>query len=200
MIGYIKGNLQNSQESYLIVNCSGVGYRIEVADTSARAGDEVEYYIYTHVRENELKLYGFKTIEELSLFEMLIDVSGIGPKVALALISELGVQNIVNSILKKEALTLKVKGVGVKTADKIVLELHDKLKKKGYVSQDSSKNLSPMMTKKFKKNLEEAEQALKSLGYNSKDIQRVISNIEYTNKVTEKSSENLVKYLLKKIK
>lgn len=169
------------------------------ASVKQEEGDEIELFIYTHVRENELRLFGFDNAEQLSLFELLISVNGVGPKVALSIISQLGIKKVINCILKKDSERLKVPGVGLKTADKIILELHDKLKKKGYgidkLSDERSKLLSKMEVK-----LDEASEALKSLGYSPFDIKKVLESISFTKKHVDMAIEDLVKYLLSQMK
>lgn len=199
MIGYLKGTVKDILEGDILINCSGVGYRVQVGGMTFCIDEEIELYIYTHVRENELKLFGFKKVKELLLFEMLIDVSGVGPKAAISLISQLGAKIVTNCILQKDAKGMKVSGVGIKTADKIILELFDKLKKKGYCFSRSNKK-DILKDKRIGIKLEEAGRALESLGYSSYDIKKCISNIEYNKSILNMSIEDLVKYLLSEIK
>ena len=100
MIAYLKGKIQYSTDKVVIVVCDGVGYKVEVGGNELPyvVGAECEFYIHTHVRENELRLFGFKTIQELQIFEYLLDVNGVGPKVAMSLICRLGANKVVESI------------------------------------------------------------------------------------------------------
>lgn len=200
MIAYLKGKIKSRQEDYIILDCNGVGYKIEVGTKRfmRREAEKTEFYIYTHVRENELKLFGFESLEELEVFELLLDVSGVGPKVALSLIVNLGAKKVVSSILQKDASGLKVTGVGIRTADKIVLELNDKLKKKGYSITDEDKS-SKVRNREFLKKLDEAKDALRSLGYSASDVVRVIESAKFDKRVSKMTVEELVKYLLSKI-
>jgi len=199
MIGYLKGKIKIISKiySYLILDCSGVGYKIELGQKKLklRANQECEFFVYTNVRENELRLFGFETIKELEIFEMLLDVSGVGPKVALNLVSNLGAEKVITSILKKDSQELKTKGVGIKTADKIVLELRDKLKNKGFRGSGKVRS-SPMKNEQFLRKLEQAKDALRSLGYSTSDIKRIIELSKFDKEVTMMSIEQLVKYLL----
>lgn len=199
MIGYLKGKIKFVSEAFVLVDCNGVGYRVEIGGKllDEKMGETVEFFTYTHVRENELRLFGFEKLEDLSLFEMLLEVNGVGPKVALSLITQLGAKKVVNSVLMKDGSGLKVSGVGIKTADKIVLELYDKLKKKGFRVTSGGK--SPMRDKHFIKKLQEAEAALKSLGYSSGDVKKVIESSKFRKDSTKMSSGELVKYLLSKM-
>jgi Holliday junction DNA helicase RuvA len=197
MIGYIKGRIKLISEDFILVDCNGVGYRVEIGEMALqrREKEKIEFFIYTHVRENELKLFGFETVEDLTLFEMLLNVSGVGPKVALTLISKLGSKQVIESILSKDSHGLKVSGVGVKTANKIIIELADKLEKKGYTVSGKRK-FSPMRDEKFIKKLEQVKEALRTLGYSASDIKNVISKAKFPKEITTKSVEELIKYLL----
>lgn len=200
MIGYLKGKIKAVSENYVLLDCDGVGYRIELGERNKemKSGREKEFFIYTHVRENELKLFGFETLDELDLFELLLEVSGVGPKVALSLISNLGPKKIIEAILRKDGGSLKISGVGVKTADKIVLELRDKLKKMGFSVSEEQLGRS-LRDKKYMQKLEEAKDALKSLGYSARDIRKVIEQARQNRTASKMSMERLVKYLLTKI-
>ena len=185
---------------YILLDCNGVGYRVELGERSLRykVSDDCEFYVYTHVRENEIRLFGFDEVGELELFEMLLEVSGVGPKVALSLITKLGAKEVIDSILQKNAYELKVTGVGIKTADKIVLELGDKLKKKGFKVSGEMRE-SQMRDKKFLKKLEEVKEALRSLGYSAADIKGGIGKAKFNEKTAQMPVEGLIKYLLSKM-
>jgi len=199
MIGYLEGLIQSVLKDSVIINTSGVGYRVFVGEDALRykKGDKLNIYIYTHVRENELKLFGFKDEKMLLLFEMLIGVNGIGPKAALSLINELGVKNVINSILQKESKELKVKGVGIKTANKIVIELHDKLEKEGFCIDKGTLD-NKVKSEKVKEKLDEVSDALMSLGYKSKDVKRLVDLVSLKEKVFEMEVEQIIKYILSK--
>lgn len=199
MIGYIQGKVHFVSNGYIILKCGGIGYKVELGEEAIRfvRGEEKELYIHTHVRETELKLYGFENADDLGLFEMLIDVSGVGPKVALQLISQKGAENIIQGILAREPESLKVTGVGIKTADKIILELADKFEKLGYRLKKDGEKFK--MEKELNSKIREAQIALKSLGYSSLDINTVITNIKTDEKISGMSTGALVKYLLSKM-
>lgn len=198
MIGFIKGVTIYCGESEVIVDCGGVGYRVEVGtkELTIPEGEEVEFFIYTHVRENEISLFGFETQGELSLFEKLLDVNGVGPKGALTLVSHLGVKQIKDSIIMKDHKGLKVPGIGVKTGKKIVLELHDKLEKEGYKPTKKGAKI----TEDVKEKLDEAREALKSLGYSLRSINKAITQLRSKQKkLSEMQTQEIVKLLLSKI-
>lgn len=135
MIRYLRGKLIDRGFGELIVDVNGVGYRVFVPGslgTGSRASgtvDEVCLYVHTHVREDAIQLYGFSTREELSMFETLLGVSGVGPKLALTVVSYLAPEALARAILAGEERALtKIPGVGKKTAARMLLELKDKLK------------------------------------------------------------------------
>jgi Holliday junction DNA helicase RuvA len=196
MIAYLKGTISYIFEHYIILMCGGVGYRIEGVSMKpyVQEGQTVGFFIYTHVRENELRLFGFENEKDLELFELLIDVNGIGPKLALSLISKLGGRTVAESILEKDADSLRVSGVGKKSANKIILELFDKLEAMGYKRQDKFSDASDR--KRMRSKLDEAKEALKSLGYQMKDIQPSIEQIAKNDAVMSSSVASIVKHIL----
>jgi Holliday junction DNA helicase RuvA len=200
MIGFLHGIIKICTDHYIIIDCNGVGYRVELGEKvlSQTVGSEKEFYIYTHVRENELKLFGFETQQELELFEMLLEVNGVGPKSALTLITHLGVQSIIRAILEKNSQGLKVSGIGAKTTNKIILELYDKVKKKGFVVNQDRKGIW-QHDKTFLSKLNGVKSALINLGYSNISVRSVIENSKLPSDIKEKTEEELVKYFLSKI-
>lgn len=139
MIGYLEGKIKLTMADTLVVLASGVGYEVSVPSvllTTVKVEEEVNLFIHTHVREDQISLFGFKDLDELSFFKMLLSVSGIGPKVALAIISSAPVDRLKESIATGDSsLISAVSGVGKKTAEKTIIELRNKL---GDLSQLSS--------------------------------------------------------------
>jgi Holliday junction DNA helicase RuvA len=132
MIAHLRGNILEKHPNQVIVDAGGVGYdvTIPISTFSAlpAAGAEVRLRIHTHVREDTISLYGFLTLEEKALFEKLIGISGIGPKLAVTVLSGLPAADLVTSIRQGQLDRLvRIPGVGKKTAERIVLELRDKL-------------------------------------------------------------------------
>jgi len=131
MIAKIKGKIDFARESYVVVDVGGIGYKIFVtAYTMGKiAGSEdIEFYIHTHTREDILALYGFLTLDELEMFELLISVSGIGPKAGLGILSIADPKTIRAAVANEDASILtKVSGVGKKTAGRVILELKNKI-------------------------------------------------------------------------
>ena len=168
MIGSIRGKITLKTDKYLIVETGGVGYKISISpDTLSnlkKTNEETFFWIHTHVREDILDLYGFLDRQELEFFEMLINVSGIGPKGALNI---LGVASI--DILKKAigtgdtAYLTKISGIGKKTAEKIVIELRDKMR-------------VDMAGTSLQEELDALE-ALKSLGYSQNEAREALKKV-----------------------
>jgi Holliday junction DNA helicase RuvA len=132
VIGFLRGVLLHKSPQELLLDVSGVGYRVHVPiSTFCRLGDQgaqAQLLIHTHVREDQLVLYGFVTPAELELFEKLIGVSGVGPKVALGVLSGIEVEDLVSAIRGNDVARLtRVPGVGKKTAERLILELKDKI-------------------------------------------------------------------------
>ena len=166
MIGFIKGKVVNISPSKTIISAGGVGYLIHGTPEhlgKLRLGQEAELWVHTAVRENDISLYGFGAEDELRMFEMLLTVSGIGPKSALAILGVAGLGALEEAITSGETGSLtKIAGVGKKTADKIVLELGGKLvgKKSKAAEEDS-----------------DVFDALKSLGYRDRDIREAMKDL-----------------------
>lgn len=132
MIARLKGLIVERSPGRLVVDVGGVGYEVSVTLATSRdagaQGDPVELHVHTHAREGTLALFGFGTVLEKALFARLIEVNGVGPKMALAALSGLGATEIVDAIRGRDALRLStVPGIGRKTADRIVLEITDRL-------------------------------------------------------------------------
>ncbi|MBO4414870.1 MAG: Holliday junction branch migration protein RuvA [Lachnospiraceae bacterium] len=132
MISYIRGEILYCTDSSVVVDVGSVGMEVNVTTQTLAAMEfasgPVEFYTYLHVKEDALTLYGFSSRNELKLFKMLITVSGIGPKSALGILSQISVENLIAAIISEDSATIaKTPGLGAKSAGKIVLELKDKL-------------------------------------------------------------------------
>lgn len=131
MIGYLNGKIQIVRNGWVIVNVEGVGYKVLVSSgllTKLYQDENAELYIYSHVREDQFSLYGFETVDGLEFFELLISVSGIGPKAALNILDAAPIDKIKTSIVRQDpTLVSSVSGIGKKTAEKLVIELKNKL-------------------------------------------------------------------------
>lgn len=184
MFSYIEGIVSQISESSIILDVGGVGFYIHIPislSKSLKVGKS--YRIFTSFLFNNgiPTLYGFLVEKERDLFELLINVSGIGPKVSMALIGELGYEGIIRGIKTEDLEVLGgVSGVGKKKAKKLILELKDKLIDLEGASQENKKLLT---------------EVLKNLGYNKSEIKRVLEDIDLENK----SLEELVKISLQRL-
>ncbi len=179
MFAYIKGNLVYKSSNYVVIDNGGIGYKIFMGDTSINSlgeiGTDVKIYTHYHVREDDISLYGFITNEELRMFELLIQVSGVGAKSALVMLSNIEPSTFAIAVISNDTSKLvKIPGIGAKTAARIVLELKDKLKNDQISSNKTNKENIELDNEK----VEEAISALQVLGFNKKEIEKVLEKIE----------------------
>jgi Holliday junction DNA helicase RuvA len=133
MIAWLSGRLRHKATDHLIIDVAGVGYQVSVPLSTYNGipddGEDISLHIYTHLREDSLSLFGFLTEAEKNMFMLLLGVSGIGPKLALAILSSLSVQDLSRAIVASdESKLFSITGIGKKTAARMVLELKDKMK------------------------------------------------------------------------
>lgn len=180
MIGSIKGKIILKTEKFLIVETSGVGYKVGVSpDTlskTKKVDGEISLWIHTHVREDSLDLYGFLERKELEFFEMLINVSGIGPKSALAILGIASIETLRKAIGTGDTTYLtKISGIGKKTAERIVIDLRDRIGE-----EKSGSSLQGEL---------DALEALKSLGYSQNEareaLKKTSSELDTNKKIKE---------------
>ena len=172
MIAYISGKIVQKTDKSIIISASGIGYQVFVStDVLARSpaiGETMELSTYLAVRENALDLFGFETIDEKNFFELLLSVSGIGPRSALSILSIAPMTTIKKAIGSGDTSYLtKVSGIGRKTAEKIVVELRDKLAALGH--NDESGSL---------RGESDVLEALQSLGYSLNDSRNAVKQID----------------------
>lgn len=172
MIGSIKGKIILKTEKFLVVETGGVGYKInvspEVLSKTKKTGDEISLWIHTHVREDALDLYGFWDYQEQEFFEMLINVSGIGPKGALVILGIASIDTLKRAIGTGDIGYLtKISGIGKKTAEKIIVELRDKITEK---TKNEEGGIS------LQEELDTLE-ALKSLGYSQGEVREALKKV-----------------------
>ena len=196
MYAFFKGTISDTEEDALIVEVNSIGYRIYVPKDmllSAKIGSSIIVYTYTCVREDAFILYGFSSKEDLSLFKLLITVSGVGPKMGLAILSSMDANSIRTAIIMQDAKLLSsAPGVGAKTAGRIILELKDKVSPLDiiYSSKDDVTNETVINLR------QEAYEALISLGVTNLKATQALNEIE----ITEDSKiEDIIKQLLTKI-
>ncbi len=132
MIAYLRGNVVRHGPDHVVLDVGGVGYLVSVPATARErvgpTGSQVELHIHTHVREDQLALFGFATADELELFQMLIQVDGVGPKVGLAILSAASLDVLKRAILAEDVAPIRrASGVGPRTAQKVIIDLRPKL-------------------------------------------------------------------------
>ena len=187
MISFVNGILDMKLNNYVVIDVCGIGYKVFMPQTAidnlGEIGDKVKIYTHQHVREDDISLYGFLTMEELNMFELLISVSGVGAKSALTILATIEPSSFALAVISNDTSKLvKIPGIGAKSAARIVLELKDKLKTQEVVTKKES------VIKKSTVNeeqLDEAISALQVLGYNRKDIEKVFEKIELDNLTLE---------------
>lgn len=195
MISYIKGDVKAISEEGFVIENNNIGYFINSTLTSlSNIQINNEYKIYTsmQVREDDISIYGFYSKEELEMFLLLISVSSIGPKIALGVLSSISSDEIKLAIVNNDIDKLtKAKGIGKKTASRIILELVDKVKKMALPDANKIEQVSPVEND----NLSVARDALKNLGYMENDIARVLNEL----RDADLSLEGLIKESLKRL-
>lgn len=176
MIGYLKGRVISSDGNKLIVDVNSVGYLVEVANVRFLENEEIQLFIHTHVREQELKLFGFVDNTDLKVFELLLSVSGVGPKAALLLVETYGASGVVQAIKMNNANGVKAKGIGMKTSEKIIIELKNKV---GNISVNTDVDGEVKSAQKQGgTKIDEVIDALSSLGYRNNEVLAVIEKID----------------------
>lgn len=195
MISYIIGDVKAINEDGFVIENNNIGYFINSTLTSlANIQINNEYKIYTsmQVREDDISIYGFVSKEELEMFLLLISVSSIGPKIALGMLSSIDADDIKIAIVNNDIDSLtKAKGIGKKTASRIILELVDKVKKMAIPEKSKLEDTIPVKND----NVGVAREALKNLGYVENDISRVLNEL----KDLDLSLEELIKESLKRL-
>jgi len=201
MISYIKGILEHKDVDYIIVDVNGIGYKIFTSLSTIQSlkevGSEVKIYTYLQVREDNISLYGFASIEELKMLELLLKVSGVGPKVALSIISNISPSKFSLAIITDDEKTLaKVPGIGKKTAQRIILELKDKIKKEQKDISSYSEDSDNVDIDKKDTKASEAIAALMVLGYTALEASRAVSAVYSDELDLEDSIKNSLKKLV----
>lgn len=189
MINFLRGVIEYKGKDYLVIDIRDIGYQIFVSEkilTLCSLNQELKLFTYQHIRENVMDLYGFLSREELEFFEILLSVSGIGPKSAMNIISKADAASIKNAVAQGDVeILITAHGIGKKTAARIVMELKNKIK----INVDASSNAAKGEPE------EEVLDALTGLGYNRQEILEVLKKVP--NQVA--SIEEKIKWALKNI-
>jgi len=196
VIAFLRGRLVTAKPGQVIVDVGGVGYLLQVpAGTLARLpapGDEVRLHTILQVREDALHLYGFATAEEKALFEMLVAVNGVGPRLALAALSTLGPAGLAAALAEGDAATLaRVPGIGPRTAQRLLVELRDRARALGLVPEPGE----PAWPAAGGEAAAEAAAALVALGYSAAEAARAVASVGPGGGTT---AEELVRLVLRR--
>ncbi|ACB85369.1 Holliday junction branch migration protein RuvA [Natranaerobius thermophilus] len=211
MITRIRGEMLEITPDYCVVMAGGLGYKIYIPDNCQEEipdpGQEIDLHTYLSVREDAMTLYGFTSGEQLAVFELIMNVSGIGPKIALALVGTIPPTEFYLSVLNDQVNQLtKVPGIGKKSAQRIILELKEKVKditsKDAYQDISASEKLDNTGEKlgisTRHKHLDELKAALSSLGYTNREIEKTVDAIQ--GQITEgQDMEELLRLALQKL-
>ena len=201
MISYIKGELTEVFEDTVVVETNGIGYNIRVPgsvlDRLPSVGSSVRIYTYLYVKEDAMNLFGFLNRDDFSVFKLLLNVSGIGPKGALAILSTIGPDDLRFAVLSEDVKTISsAPGIGAKTAKRLIIELKDKLKlaevfETALANKEKASSENDVLLAR-----NEAVEALVALGYASAQAMKAVQQVE---NAEEKDSEQILKEALKKL-
>ena len=194
MIGFLRGRVAYIFPDYCFLDVHDVGYRVFISHQTRNqisVGTEVMLYIHTHVREDAILLYGFFSQEEYDLFQHLIGISGIGPKVAQGILSAITANEFYHLIHRKDVKAItKLPGIGKKTAERIILELKDKLSAASFDASDAADDTAALGDA-MGDMVSEAIEALLSLGFQQSEVQSVLKK-----KSDWESTEEIIRYAL----
>lgn len=197
MFSYIKGKLVEYGEDHIIIDNNDIGYKIYTSNTSmtglVKKDEKVILYTSLIHREDDMCIYGFSSKKELKLFQMLITVSGVGAKLALGILSSIPFEKLISMIITEDANGLtKAQGVGKKTAQRLILELKEKLEKNLEVSMESQ-----VLEPSIKSNISEVMAALSSLGYGRTEAENVVKKVAQEGLSVEATIRKALKFLAK---
>jgi len=201
MISYIKGIIADIEENGVVVECNGIGYHIFMPATALagyiHVGDEMKIHTYLQVKEDDMQLYGFLTKDDLKIYKLLLSVNGIGPKAGLGVLSGLTADEIRFAVLSDDVAAIsKAPGIGKKTAQKLILELKDKLNLQDAFEQklvNQNQLAGDALSEDARK---ETVQALVALGYSNSDALRAVKQVD---DAMDMDTEQLLKAALKKM-
>ena len=201
MLAYIKGKLEMKMTGYVVIDVGGLGYKVFMSEAGienvGNIGDTVKVHTFYRVREDDISIFGFNTLEELKMFELLLGVSGVGARTALTMLATCTPSEFALAVVSEDVKALtSIPGIGPKSAKRIILELKDKIKKEQEVEaikeqidkkqkEDSKFNGAIEIREK----INEAMAALQVLGYNKKEVEKVFEKLDYK----ELSTEELIK-------
>lgn len=200
MYAYMIGKVAEITEDNLILEVGSIGYNIRIPGSVAAllppVGEQVKVYTYTSVREDALQLFGFLSEDDLKMYRMLIGVSGIGPKGGLAVLSVMSADALRLAVISQDAKAIaKAPGIGTKTAQRVILELKDKISMEDAFSTGEGDSALPAQAAGLSEAKTEAVEALTALGYSSVDALRAVKAVAQE----DMDVEALLKAALKKM-
>ena len=202
MLAYIKGKLEMKMTGYIVIDVGGLGYKVFMSEVGiekvGNIGETVKVHTYYKVREDDISIFGFNTLEELKMFELLISVSGVGAKTALTMLAVCEPSEFALAVISEDVKALTgIPGIGPKSAKRIILELKDKIKAEQEIENiknqiQSNKNSNTKIQKAIEidENLQEAIAALQVLGYNKKEIEKAFDKLEPKDMTIEELIKN----------
>jgi len=195
MISFIEGKIIKKEPNYVVILNNGIGYEIYTSFITYKKlkneGEIDTLFVFTLHKEDILKLFGFKSEEERNMFKLLLSVSGVGPQLALTILSNIDTKNLQEAVLMQNPKILtSISGIGLKRAEKLIFDLKEKIKKFLKESENSLKGDN------FYKLKNDALIALENLGYSQKEIMEALKEISIDSKTT---IEDLIKEALKKL-
>ena len=201
MISFIQGSVDTILIDSVLINVSGVGYQVYTTGIPKAIGDDIKLYTYLHLNENKISLFGFSTLQEVNFFELLTSVSGVGPKVAMGILRTMPPTVLIGYIATESIKDIqKAPGVGLKTAQRLVLELKDKVGKLGLSANtqlgDTEGTLTQAITMPTSET-NDAIEALLSLGYVAKDVYYIVDKATKT--LQNPTTEDIIKLALKEL-
>lgn len=202
MIGFLRGEVDTILDDRIIIDVNGVGYNILMPSKQISLlpdiGNTIKLYTHLSVREDAMTLYGFLTLEDLSIFRMLIGVSGVGPKFALGVLSTFDASELRLAIMSMDAKTIsKAPGIGLKSAQKIILELKDKISIEDVIFSNNNSDSFQVSKGPLSLAMEDASEALIALGYSATDSLRAVRECGANDK---DDAETIIKKALKIMK
>ena len=200
MLAYIKGKLEMKMTGYVVIDVGGLGYKVFMSEVGieniGNIGDTVKVHTFYRVREDDISIFGFNTLEELKMFELLLGVSGVGAKTALTMLAVCEPSDFALAVISEDVKALTgIPGIGPKSAKRIILELKDKIKKEQEIENIKNQVENKKSNTKIKlaiendDKLQEAISALQVLGYNKKEIEKAFEKID----TKELTTEELIK-------
>ena len=204
MIAFLNGIVDQLDDTVAVIDVGGIGYNVFVsaytADRLPAKGEVVKLYTYLSVREDAMNLYGFLSKDELEFFKLLISVSGIGPKGGQAILSVMTPDDLRFAILAGDSKAIsKAPGVGKKTAERLVLELHDKISSEDITSGHISGDADSLLPASDSEPQNEAIEALVALGYSGTEAAKAVRKVLSAGNVDNSDTESILKLALKEL-